>query len=101
MKAKIPRVCRQLVRNRCLVPFTVSTACLISAVTLFQALAEPTPPKVRPSGGIWEADRKFEFEDEQKKTRRSISGISCPQQDGRRGTCLVVFDEGTMAHYIN
>jgi hypothetical protein len=98
MKASFPLICRQMVRNRGLVPLALSMA--YSIVVGFEASAETVLPTVRPLDGVWEPDRKFEFEDKQKKTRRSLSGISCPEHDGAHRTCLVVFDEGTVAHYI-
>jgi len=52
--------------------------------------------RIVPIDGPWEAG-KFKFEDKEKKTRRSLSGIACP---GEGVACLVVFDEGVVAHYV-
>lgn len=55
--------------------------------------------RLSPVGGPWDAG-KFKFADKEKKTRRALSGIACPGKPGSRTACLVVFDEGTVAHYV-
>lgn len=55
--------------------------------------------KAKPVSGPWEAG-DFEFPVKQKKTRKSLSGIACNDAAGGEKSCLVVFDEGTQAHYV-
>src|SRR5258708_3187847 len=55
--------------------------------------------KISHVGAPWEAG-KFKFDSKENKTRRSLSGIACPGQPGDGTKCLVVFDEGTVAHYV-
>src|SRR5258708_17961488 len=55
--------------------------------------------RIAPRSGPWEAGQ-FKFDEREKKTRRSLSGIACPGEPGNAKACLVVFDEGTVAHYV-
>lgn len=55
--------------------------------------------KISPVSGPWEAG-KFKFDTKENKMRRSLSGIACPGRPGERQKCLVVFDEGTVAHFV-
>jgi hypothetical protein len=55
--------------------------------------------RLSPVSGPWDAG-KFKFADKEKKTRRAVSGIACPGKPGSGTACLVVLDEGTVAHYV-
>jgi hypothetical protein len=74
--------------------FVGAAVCLLLGVNC--ALAAE---KISPVGGPWEAG-KFKFDRKENKTRRSLSGIACPGMLGDGAKCLVVFDEGTVAHYV-
>nr|WP_249782083.1 MULTISPECIES: DUF3616 domain-containing protein [unclassified Bradyrhizobium] len=56
-----------------------------------------TVPTVKPVAGPWEAGQ-FIFPSHANKARKSLSGIAC--NTGAGSPCLVVFDEGTLAHYV-
>ena len=58
------------------------------------------PPTVAPDSGPWQPDRGFTFEKNQKKTRKSMSGIACPPNSAGQHLCLAVFDEGSEARCL-
>lgn len=73
---------------------------LLAAVTsCFIAGPAAAIERLSPVSGPWDAG-KFTFEKKQKKTRQAVSGIACPGKPGDQTACLVVFDEGTVAHYV-
>jgi Protein of unknown function (DUF3616) len=72
---------------------------LVGAAMIFSRTAALPDDQIRPVSGPWEAG-KFEFHKKQKKTRQALSGIACPGKPGSGSACLVVFDEGTIAHYV-
>jgi Protein of unknown function (DUF3616) len=73
---------------------------LVGAAMIFSGTAAALADnEIRPVSGPWEAG-KFEFDKKQKKTRQALSGIACPGKPGSGSACLVVFDEGTVAHYV-
>lgn len=62
--------------------------------------ASNDPPIVAPTSGPWDAGDGFRFEKEEKKTRRSLSGVACPANASGRRLCLAVFDEGAEARHL-
>ncbi|HEY5798513.1 MAG TPA: DUF3616 domain-containing protein [Bosea sp. (in: a-proteobacteria)] len=58
------------------------------------------PPALKPTSGPLDAGNGFAFANEEKKTRRSLSGIACPAASKAPGLCLAVFDEGGEARYL-
>lgn len=66
------------------------------ACSMGTAAQAETVPAVRPIGSSLEVKPHFSFDD--KKTRRSVSGMACVPA-GARQQCLVVFDEGTKAQF--
>ncbi|WFU31462.1 DUF3616 domain-containing protein [Bradyrhizobium brasilense] len=73
-----------------------AVAVLSSLLAIGVALPSRADPEVKPLSGPWE-NGQFSFSSHRDKTRRSLSGIACPAAGSR---CLVVFDEGTTAHYV-
>jgi hypothetical protein len=75
---------------------------VVAAAMIFSGTTAPAEEWIAPIAGPWDAG-KFEFgkkEKKEKETRRALSGIACPGTPGSGSACLVVFDEGTVAHYV-
>jgi hypothetical protein len=64
----------------------------------WSAFAQPVPAV--PISGPWVAKPGFSFDAKSDKTRRSLSGIACALNAQSRRVCLVVFDEGAQARFI-
>jgi hypothetical protein len=78
----------------------VQAAILVGALAVPGATVCRASEEAKPVSGPWEAG-EFTFPAKQKKTRKSLSGIACPSVPGASAkSCLVVFDEGTQAHYV-
>ena len=78
----------------------VRAAVLIGALAASGATVCRASEEAKPVSGPWEAG-EFTFPAKQKKTRKSLSGIACQNIPGASAKpCLVVFDEGTQAHYV-
>ncbi|PDT64852.1 hypothetical protein CO683_35515 [Bradyrhizobium ottawaense] len=78
----------------------VQTAILVGALAASGATASRASEEAKPVSGPWEAG-EFTFPAKQKKTRKSLSGIACKSiPASSTKSCLVVFDEGTQAHYV-
>jgi hypothetical protein len=77
----------------------IHAAIVIGSLAVPSATASWASEEAKPVSGPWEAG-KFTFPKKQKKTRKALSGIACPGAPGERKSCLVVFDEGTQAHYV-
>jgi len=56
-------------------------------------------PAVAPTGGIWSAGDGFTFKDQEKKTRRAVSGIACAPNARQQTVCLLAFDEGVVMQF--
>jgi len=81
----------------------LSAVCALSSCLLLPVASTlgADAAEVRPLSGPWSGG-KFTFASRENKTRRSLSGIACPGIGGTGGgKCLVVFDEGTMAHFVD
>jgi hypothetical protein len=77
-------------------PARHAPAILAATIAIAAGASVHAADRIAPMDGPWEAG-KFKFEDKEKKTRQSLSGIACP---GQGAACLVVFDEGVVAHYV-
>ncbi|KQP18326.1 DUF3616 domain-containing protein [Pseudorhodoferax sp. Leaf267] len=78
---------------------TLRLAVLALGLHAWQAQAQTPPPAIAPAGKPWSTGAGFEFADQQKKTRQSVSGIACAPNAAGVRMCLVVFDEGTQARF--
>lgn len=76
-------------------------ALIILALCHVPAFAESGPIAVKPiAGPPADTEDGFTFNKKTKKTRRSLSGIACPEGQGSKKLCLVVFDEEAEARYL-
>ena len=73
-------------------------ACGIVIVAPWHAFAQSIP-SIKPNGSIWETGAGFRFDKKEGKTRRSVSGMACSVDAGKKQVCLLAFDEGREARY--
>ncbi|MES2880333.1 MAG: DUF3616 domain-containing protein [Pseudomonadota bacterium] len=87
-----------------LVRQTLAAGAMAMALTLAGtlALAQGTPPSIKPAGAPWDSGAGFQFDLKKKKaqkTRQSLSGMACTRDARLQRICLMVFDEGAQARY--
>jgi Protein of unknown function (DUF3616) len=78
----------------------LATLCLALLLGIPANAARDDGPSIAPDSGPWDAVGSFEFQTDEKKTQRSLSGIACPANSSGQRLCLAVFDEGREARHL-
>ena len=73
-------------------------AVIAIALSAVVARAQPVIP---PDSGPWASGKGFQFDQREKKTRQSVSGVACNFDANHRLVCLVAFDEGVEARFAS
>jgi len=80
--------------------FTIRTGLAIVFLAHIATVSAAEPPIVTPEGPVWDAGSGFSFSTNSNDSRRSLSGIACPQESVSPHRCVAVFDEGVEARYV-